>query len=355
MKNTPHMPTVILGSGPVALACALVRARHGPLHLVLQQSGRRSPPMPRVEVVPSVTLALLVELGVHPHRIGVRGLTRQRLVAWAGADPVGLASAEAAHLERPALDHALLELVLQERAIKLYRASAAGAASAAKQLAGDGSTIIDATGRNSVMSRAVRRPARPWVARLFHVHPGAARMRAGFCLAALPDGYLYRAASANAITVGVVGRGALVGGNGELMFQRLARGPGAWVIDDLTPRDWMPVGAGPASIQWSCGSNGLPIGDAALARDALASQGLANGLSDGCNAALVTSTAEAAAIRARSSSALASHLRSLVAVIEDCRWRAQPAWADYLAFLRAAPGGAPNQGDARKPAQRHAG
>ena len=77
----------------------------------------------------------------------------------------------------------------------------------------------------------------------------------------------------------------------------------------------------------------LRLGDAALARDALASQGLATGLSDARLAARPEWTTDDAA--ERSADGLRRHLRSLSGVLETCAHRHEPAWQAYTTWVRS--------------------
>ncbi len=71
----------------------------------------------------------------------------------------------------------------------------------------------------------------------------------------------------------------------------------------------------------------LALGDAALGRDALASQGTAIGLSDARLAAGPTGTS--AALRRRHRDGLDRHLRHLAGTLDACHHRRAPAWTAY--------------------------
>ena len=83
-----------------------------------------------------------------------------------------------------------------------------------------------------------------------------------------------------------------------------------------------PVAAGAA----------VPIGDAALTRDALASQGTAITLSDACQAA-DPRTADAE-LSARCADARGRHVRHLDEMLRTCRYAAEPTWEAYRCWLR---------------------
>jgi hypothetical protein len=96
-----------------------------------------------------------------------------------------------------------------------------------------------------------------------------------FSIAALPDGYCYRLGSASMVTFGLVGRAAVLAGC-LTSIERHVRRFAPWLLDGLPAVAAMSPGpTKPASVQWSASGSGLRIGDAALARDALSSQGIA--------------------------------------------------------------------------------
>ena len=71
-------PLIVLGCGPVGLLAA-IRGRQLGLDVEIQAGERPlSHHAPRVESVPSQTIALLVEFGVHPRRLGGSQLAVQR-------------------------------------------------------------------------------------------------------------------------------------------------------------------------------------------------------------------------------------------------------------------------------------
>jgi hypothetical protein len=74
----------------------------------------------------------------------------------------------------------------------------------------------------------------------------------------------------------------------------------------------------------------MPIGDAALARDALASQGTSIGLSD---ARLAAGRASALDLERRRADGLDRHLRSLCGTLASCRYRDLSTWSTYGRWL----------------------
>jgi hypothetical protein len=106
--------------------------------------------------------------------------------------------------------------------------------------------------------------------------------------------------------------------------------------------DWLLAGmprsakensiGGVASVQWSTGSGrAIRIGDAAVARDALASQGIANGISGGLSLFEGLDAVETYCRRTRTE--ILSHLSNLQELIRSCAHSAHPFWESYADFL----------------------
>jgi hypothetical protein len=164
-------------------------------------------------------------------------------------------------------------------------------------------------------------------------------------LASAPDGYAYRLGTADWLTIGWVGP-ARPPRIGAQLRQRITSAGAGWVLDDVAIADSCPTHRRPASAALPHpGAAAIPIGDAALARDALASQGLSIGLSDSCLVA--DPSVDRATMADRHRDALTRHLRHLHQTILDCRHRDQPCWSDYLDWLaaRSAPGPVPVDAD----------
>jgi flavin-dependent dehydrogenase len=137
--------------------------------------------------------------------------------------------------------------------------------------------------------------------------------------------------------VGVVGRGRVVSGHASEV-ERVVRDHAAWLLEGLPELGAMQPGAsGPASIQWSEGGRGLRIGDAALARDALSSQGLASGAAEAMLVAGIRSEADAATFRSRQAEQRSNHLNGVMLAIERVRFSDAPMWKEYGNFVAAQP------------------
>lgn len=324
----------VLGAGVAGLIAALRFARSGRSVVVVAPH----PPQPgdarRVDAVPAQYLALLVELGVPPNAVGAELAAPIRRAAWECATPRSTPGPRTAHVERPALELALLALLRREHRATICFAPRLRPG---QNLAASGwraGKIIDASGRTAVTAGKLVQPPRPWVARTFATERARGEADAGFAIAALPDGYAYRLGTAANITVGIVGRGAGLSGSARDIECRLHRAA-PWLIEGLPAFSEMRANkARPASVQWSEGP-GLRIGDAALARDALSSQGLVTGSAEAMLAAAWEDEADLQAIRARQDEQRRAHLRSLLGTIERCRYADHPVWQDYRAFIAA--------------------
>ncbi|WP_141710936.1 hypothetical protein [Paraburkholderia nodosa] len=336
----------IIGVGPAALACALWRARHERVFVTPPLKAASQADASWIEAVPMKSIAELVELGVHPHDLGVREFVRTRAIAWRSPEPEIIDTAPAAHLERPALERALLALAMRNRRIEfLPRRAPAWPAEQDSTHRRRESRIVDASGRRAVAATHVYRCRRPWVARTFAIDCDARRAIAPLMVAALPHGYLYRAAGAHFTTIGIVGRGHMLAGSGAEVCERLLNGAARWAVADLATRTWHCTGSRPASMQWAEFGNAVAIGDAAFARDALSSQGLASSLTDARYAALIETDDDCRTLAMRSRLARDTHAASLLRMLREV-WCTSEHWRQYqaeLGSLRVAVPSAPTQ------------
>jgi flavin-dependent dehydrogenase len=318
----------VLGAGPAGLIAALQFARSG--RSVVIASNRLPAPdgARRVDTVPASFLALLVELGINPIGIGADRLHCARASAWTSAEPLLSEGAATAHVERPALDCALLTAARRagcavRLGFRLDGGKAGGRGWTAKR-------FVDATGRAAVTAERRIRAPKPWIARTFWAADTAHVRR--FTIAQLPEGYAYRLGAASTLTFGVVGRHDVVAGS-VFDIARHLRVHAPWMADDLPCFDALQsAGARAASVQWSEGG-GLRIGDAALTRDALSSQGIATAASEAMLAGAIASGEDHALVLARQREQRQTHLRSLLGVLENGRFSGAPAWRQYADFI----------------------
>ena len=305
--------TTVLGSGGAAAACALFAARHGPVRLC----GRPHAPVSSVESVPAATLTLLLELGITPAELDVDRLTRDRRVAWEQAEPAEHTGPACAHLDRAALHAALWRRVTRHPHVHLT----------GRDDVVPRGRVVDATGRQAVTALDVLRPPRTWTAATI---TGPAGPDPALHLAAAPDGYAYRLGSARHTTVGWVGPDRPPRDAAALAHRIVESGCG-WLLAGLDLPFTSTVRR-PAGLALSTPApDAVPIGDAALARDALASQGLSLALSDACLAADPAVTN--ATLAARRADAVGRHLEHLRRTVVACRFAAFPAWVRYGEWL----------------------
>lgn len=346
----------VVGSGPVALAHALFRARHRPVRLAAWPDRPAAPTSTAaaphgVESVPAPLLALLLELGVHPGELDVEELQRRRIVAWEGVEPASVPARAAAHVERGALLAALWRRVRSCPDIEVVQPDGVVANGGAGRL-------VDARGRSATGAAGRRRrgPPRAWIATTCTT--ARRELDGSVHLAAAATGYGFRLGSARSLTVGWVGPGPPPRTADQLRVTLAAAGA-TWLLDGIGPSADRPVrhrvaslslatdgaaGGAPGGVTGETGAGGtsfagtgtwgggtVRLGDASLARDALASQGLTTGLSDARLAARPEWTPDDA--RTRTADAVRRHCRSLAGVLVACRWRDRPAWRAYAAWV----------------------
>jgi flavin-dependent dehydrogenase len=342
--SVPTFDRAVLGAGPAGLIAALQSAKTQRTLLItrlLPIASRDAAIPPRIESVPAALVNLLLDFSIDPRRIGVDRLHDTRHAAWESPDPTTTHGRAVAHLDYSRLTAELLAMAQRNPMLSIERESHTPVR---RHGVWRGSTwrahtLIDATGRAMLMSARRVYPAKPWVARPFwrllasprieHLDPDRA-----FRIAALPFGYAYRLGSNAADMVWVVGRGE------ELRYspaalERTLRSVGAgWLLDGFEPLSTAHTGRShPASVQWSEGSNCSAIGDAALSRDILSSQGVATGISDALYAVAARSANDDALGSRRQSAERAAHLESLQQVFAACRYRDRPEWRAYTQFV----------------------
>jgi hypothetical protein len=324
----------VLGAGPVGLVAALLAARNAPT-LLVRRPELKSDPVPRIETVPAAMVNFLIDVGVHPQRIGVDRLHDSRRVAWSQPQPVRHTGAAVAHIDHQELQRELSRVarasprldIIEDAAVPARsREGWSGAGWRARQL-------IDATGRAAALApRRIRAP-RPWVARPFWSHAAAPEERA-FRLAALPFGYVYRLGSPRADALWIAGRGPELRAPAAALEEAVRRADAAWILEGLPALESLHAGrAFPISVQWTEDSPCTAVGDAALARDVLSSQGIAAGFSSACYAAAIRSAHDSALVLQHQRAERARHLQSLSQLIASCRYAAAPEWVRYGRFI----------------------
>ncbi|HEX8351785.1 MAG TPA: hypothetical protein VF611_02595, partial [Pyrinomonadaceae bacterium] len=319
----------VLGAGPVGMVAALELSKR--YRTVLITCGLPSADeIPRVEAVPASLLALLIEYGIHPRKIGVGRLHESRLTAWDDEHYAERVGPAAAHVERPALDLAILEAVIASRRVDIVTRPPSHGPDTLAQLRRQAVRLVDSTGRSALTAGRKIHPARPWAARTFVTSTRGRDAGGELRIAALPGGYAYRLGSANHLLLGVVGRGKMLAGSPAEVERSLREHGAGWLLEGLpTVGEMTPGRTGPASVQWAEGDTAVRrVGDAALARDALSSQGLANGISEALYCAAIKDEYDEHLFALRQREQRAAHLRSLAGLIDGCRFRAAGAWKE---------------------------
>ena len=319
--------TVILGGGPVGLTTALIAARQGSVLVVLPRQAHGRTPL-RIDCVPVSLLALFIELGMHPADLGVTAVHHHRLVAWDSMAPHVVSSAGTVHIMRPILERRLLEQVRAHRAITIVSGARVEELPAAGR-------FLDATGRRAVTAEHRYLPANPAVLRASIVHGAFSRTQQAFRLASLPTGYAYRLGTRDMLMLGLVqGRQQWRASAGPLA-EKLGAAGVEWLVAGMPRAAHESSSGGVASVQWSSGSGrAIRIGDAAVARDALASQGIANGISAGLSLFEGLDAGKSYCRRTRTE--ILSHLTTLQQLIRSCAHSAHPFWENYGDFIARA-------------------
>jgi hypothetical protein len=317
------------------LVTALLALRHGRVALIARAGFARHVPK-RVDSVPVAAIAALIELGIDPRAFSDLRRRDTRLAAWSSELPGTLNSPGTVHVERGGLEAALFALVLRHPRLTLLPAPRrrADLRSLIERHARSGATLLDATGRTSLL--ATRRTPAPsqwhgWT-QLWQANAGRP-FDDGFRIAAVADGYCYRLGTRHRLTLGVV---SFAGGPSEWRSERLRahRRELPWLFEGLPDTDVVPTDrVYPAGVQWSSHENVLAVGDACFARDALSSQGLAALISQAHYAVAVESPEDGALYAARAREQRLCHLRSLLGLLSDSRYATEAHWQRYREFV----------------------
>lgn len=320
-------PLTVLGAGPVGLVAA-IRARQLGLGVEIRSDRMPSLTDPsRLEVIPAQLVALLVELGVPPRSVGVDRLHDSRLTQWRSSTILAEPAPRSAHVARPALE--LILLGLADRAgVRIRSGIQPG-----KQWVRESKPVLDATGRSAVTADRVLRPKRPIVCRTFTYATVSSDELGRFAIAAGPEGYAYRLSNGLHATLGVVGHGRLLRGNARDVVGKI-RAFAPWIVANFDPDRIESGSTGAASLQWveERAKGAHPIGDAYIARDSLASQGLALGIGDALRVVSRVAMRLAGVPRPIEGS-LDDHRHRVSALIKASPFATATIWRSYLQFL----------------------
>jgi len=296
------------------------------------------PVVPRIETVPASMVNFLIDFGVHPKRIGVDRFYEIQLAAWEGSDPVSRRGRALAHVNRDALQRELLSIARRTPQLAIVDDSCVPTR-LATGWGGSGWSarhLFDATGRAAVLARQRVAAPKPWVARPFwNPRPASPHLRS-FRIAALPFGYVYRLGSNESDTLWIAGRGRSLSASPKVLEEALIRAGASWVLEGLPHLSSLATGrAFPVSVQWAQDSAGIAVGDAALARDVLSSQGIAAGFSSACYALACRSLNDTSLLLQHQCAERASHLKSLSRVISSSCHAGSTEWRRYGRFVAA--------------------
>jgi hypothetical protein len=155
-----------------------------------------------------------------------------------------------------------------------------------------------------------------------------------FRIAALPDGYVYRVGSNEIDSLWIAGRGGTLSASPQAIETAVRLAGAGWLLQGLPALASLHAGrAFPVSVQWAEGSAGIAVGDAALARDVLSSQGIACGLSSARYGVASESENDRALLRQHQLAERARHLQSLSQLLAVCRYADSAEWRQYRDFI----------------------
>ncbi len=336
MISLEPFDAIVVGAGPTGMVAALQLSKQYQTALIAQRAPLPDHP-PRVEAVPAAFLALLLEFGIQPKELGVDRLYDSHVRAWDTALPVSSAQPVMAHIGRPALDLALFRQVSVASNVRVLCAQTAVALgeSAGRHVRSGKTRWIDASGRRALSAASILSPSKPWRSRTFWSATGDRTPNGQLMIAALPDGYMYRLGNAHRVGLGIISQNRIMVQTSSDLQVKIRPCGAEWILEGLPPLEQMTRGkTSLASVQWAVGNHScLRIGDAALARDPLSSQGLSCGVSEALYAACLRDPIDEALFLTRQGEQRALHLQSLKQVMARCRFRTESAWSAYSAFL----------------------
>jgi flavin-dependent dehydrogenase len=275
---------VLIGGAGIAAAAVAVRlCALGFRPLIV---GTRSRILPGVEAIPEAALPLFEELGVSHILRWAKGLVVEGFENhWRTEEPV-LRPGRWIHVERALLAKAATLHALKQGAGFRLCESLPKLDGSDSVFVNDGGTrlrfeaAIDATGRSAVWSRPIQRCGRQ-LADIFNSSPRSSPQGR---VVRLSQGWAYRIGLKHSTTVAMLG---------EYGAHRHRPDAAARTALGLISREISYAGRRPAFPQWSenpIQNKRIAVGDAALAYDPLAGQGLRFALSSAFAAATVVNT-----------------------------------------------------------------
>jgi flavin-dependent dehydrogenase len=336
MIDVNKVDRVILGAGPVGMASALALSDR---YRVALLTDRLPDPAERVRIesVPATLLAMLVNFNIHPFELGVNRFYECNTCAWETNLPITKNNPATAHIQRPALDWALLKKISSKQNIQIVTTKVTSelCEELRTAMANRKTIMIDATGRRAITVTRKLRPIPGWACRTFWIEQGKPMLEQQFMLTALPFGYVYRLGTSEHVMLGIVGNGPLLQCDGTQLTQYLRDLELGWILDGLPNISKMiPGKVAPSSVQWSNGDPAtIRLGDSALARDPLSSQGIACGLSEALYMASLDHLDDRNLFIRRQNEQRQAHLHTLRQLLSTCRYHQSPTWKAYLDFI----------------------
>lgn len=332
-----HYDMAVLGGGTVGIVAALAGSQKSRTVLIVRPETEPGY-VPRIETVPAPMLNFLIDFGVHPHRVGVDRLYENQHMAWESAEPQLHRGRAMAHIDKTKLHSELLSIAKHAQHLDIVIDQYTPSRRQSDWLGSDWSArrLIDATGRSAATATRRIMAHKPWVARPFWSTARAPVQMRDFSIAALPFGHAYRLSSGEIDSLWIAGRGATLSASPTAIEAALISAGAGWLLEGLPNLGSLHSGrAFPVSVQWAEASSAIAVGDAALARDVLSSQGIAAALSSACYAVVCESERDTALLQQHQRAERASHLKSLSQLIATCRYVDSVEWQRYRNFIES--------------------
>lgn len=334
----------VIGSGPAAMLCALAAARgNRRVRLYVEEpDSKPGAAIESVQAAPASIISLLVEFGVVPAQLGVSGTNSVRQIGWETEQPVAIECAPGVHLERPALERALLAQVLRCNRVAIEPTSHHAPSWNGMQWnvgSHEADYLIDATGRRAITARCRVAPEIRWFASLWQfLRPKSDEAISPLAIASLPGGYAYRISSRKVVTLATVGPTLGKIRQYDDFREILDQARAAWIARGLSKPSCNLGSPTNSSVQWTadtdCSSRHLVrIGDAALAREPLASQGISAALSDALYTVEAIDSGQLHLLEMRQREQRNRHVESLRRILGSGLHRESAEWSKYRRWL----------------------
>jgi flavin-dependent dehydrogenase len=334
----------VIGSGPAAMLSALAAARGNRcVRLYVEEPGSKpGAAIESVQAAPASIISLLVEFGVAPAQLGVSGTNSVRQIRWETEQPMAIECESGVHLERPALERALLAQVLRCNRVAIEATSYHGPSWDGMQWnvgSHEADYLIDATGRRAITARCRVAPEIRWFASLWQfLRPRSDEAISPLAIASLPGGYAYRISSRRVVTLATVGPALGKIRRYDDLREILDQSRAAWIARGLSKPSCNLGSPTNSSVQWSADTDGserhlVRIGDASLAREPLSSQGIAAALSDALYAVEAIDNGQLHLLEMRQREQRKHHVESLRRILARSVHCESAEWSEYRRWL----------------------